>query len=109
LYISSYYLLYLVSLFFINTAIQNKTEYKGYFWRYKKTTNKNHRKSEWTDIKIKEVALLCSYKAEFKTKYQQAYSKAKELGIFTEVTKHMKRPKAKNQYTNKINYDNIYN
>ena len=55
------------------------------------------------------MALLCSYKAEFKTKYQQAYSKAKELGIFTEVTKHMKRPKAKNQYTNKINYDNIYN
>jgi hypothetical protein len=93
----------------IKKHIQNKTEYKEYFWRYKKTTNKNHRKSEWTDIKIKEVALLCSYKAEFKTKYQQAYSKAKELGIFTEVTKHMKRPKAKNQYTNKINYDNIYN
>lgn len=85
----------------IKKHIQNQTKYKGYLWRFEKISNKNHKKSEWTTKKIKEVALVCSYKAEFKSKYQQAYWKAKELGIFDSVTKHMKRPKAKNQYTKK--------
>jgi hypothetical protein len=83
----------------VKAHIKTKTIYKGYFWRYKKITNKNHRKSIWDIDMIKDAALLCSNKAEFKRNYQQAYYKAKEFNIFDEVTKHMKRPKAKNQYT----------
>jgi hypothetical protein len=107
----------------IKKHIQNKTEYKEYFWRYKKTTNKKHRKSIWTDIKIKKVAKQCSYKAEFRKNYQQAFYMAKQLGIFEEVTSHMKRPfpinkgksmsteqklKISNTLKNK-KYANIYN
>lgn len=83
----------------IKKHIKNATPYMNYLWRFEKISNKNHKKSEWTFEKIKEVALLCAYKAEFKIKYQQAYHKAKELNIFNEVTSHMVRPKAKNQYT----------
>ena len=75
------------------------TKYKGYNWRIKKSTNKNHRTSVWNKENIKNVANECGYKAEFKQKYQQAYTMAKRLGIFEDVTKHMKRPKAKNQYS----------
>ena len=81
----------------IKSHIQNNTSYMNYKWRFEKITNKKHRKSEWDANKIKEVALLCSYKAEFKKKYQQAYNKAKQLGIFAEVTNHMKRPNSKKQ------------
>jgi hypothetical protein len=75
------------------------TKYKGYNWRIKKSTNKNHRSSVWNKETIKKAAKECSYKAEFKQKYQQAYRMSKRLCIFEDVTKHMKRPKAKNQYT----------
>lgn len=78
------------------------TMYKGFYWRIKKKTNKNHRKSEWNAKMIKKVAKECSYKAEFKQKYQQAYFLSKRLGIFEDITKHMKRPKAKNQYTKNL-------
>jgi hypothetical protein len=83
----------------IKIHIENNTPYMNYLWKFEKTSNKKHKKSEWTCEKIKEVALLCSYKYEFKTKYQQAYHIAKKLNIFNDVTSHMKRPKAKNQYT----------
>lgn len=79
-----------------------KTLYKGYYWRIKNKTNKNHKKSQWTESSIKKAAKECSYKAEFKGKYQSAYHLAKRLGIFDEITKHMKRPKAKNQYTKNL-------
>jgi hypothetical protein len=79
-----------------------KTLYKGYYWKIKTKTNKNHKKSAWTKESIKKAAKECSYKAEFRRKYQQAYFLSKRLGIFDSITKHMKRPKTKNQYTKNL-------
>ena len=75
--------------------------YNGYLWKLKKSTKKQQRPSKWNKESIKEVALKCTYKQEFKTTYQQAHNMAKKLGIFDEVTSHFKRPKAKNQYSKK--------
>lgn len=83
----------------VRNAIYSNKKYKNYYWRIKKSTNKKHRVSKLNKEQIQMFANDCSYKAEFKRKYPQAYYMAKRLGIFEKITKHMKRPKAKNQYT----------
>ena len=69
------------------------TEYKGYKWRFEKKSAKGEfRPSQWTFDTINPIALSCSTKVEFKEKYPYVVSKARELGIYDDITKHMKRP-----------------
>jgi len=46
---------------------------------------------KWTEESIREVALKCDNVASFFKNYNQAYAKSKLLGIFEDITSHMKR------------------
>lgn len=68
--------------------------------------NKERPNGYWTYDRVKEVALSCEYKSDFREENQAAYCKAHKMGWIKDFT-WLKDKKMPNGYWN--NYDNCYN